>query len=404
MLVGQGGAAAKIPGPPAVLPCAAGTGLLHHPAAQTADHLARQGMDLAAGAAAGPTMQHLLDPLEIGGVNDGFMGVGDHDPVPAGQPDGPAGLVAHPPVPPLLQVPGVGTGGQKPVDGGLGPALPGSFATIIRYGSFLQAVAPRRQDALGIEQAGDAGGAVPGQIQPEDPPHHPGGFRVDDQTVVVGRVLGIPVQRKGADVLPRLPLVGEYRADVGGQVFQIPLVDEAVDLPAFLAGGVGGVHMVHHRNEPDAPQRKQPVQVFFHQLHIPGEAGLGLDQDHIEFPRPGGRQQPVESGAAAVNAGVVLVGIDARHLVALLSGVVQQHGALVLDAFGFPGTVGQGFVLLAQAAVDGGPHPRTCRTTVRSQDSASRHRVRRRWDRSAVRKTSRMDSGGCFMKGPPSGK
>ena len=99
------------------------------------------------------------------------------------------------------------------------------------------------------------------------------------------------------------------------------------------------------------------MQVFFHQFHIPGKTGLSLDQDQFELSGSGGFEHSVEVRPGAVDAGIILVTIYMCNFVAVLAGIFQQHGPLVLDAFGFLDfAAGQDFVLFAQAAVDGGSH------------------------------------------------
>ena len=170
----------------------------------------------------------------------------------------------------------------------------------------------------------------------------------------VGGVLLVAIEGKSRDIPPRPALVGEHRADIGRQILQIPLVDKAVELAAFFARLVGGVHMVHQSDKPDAPLGEEAVEVLFRQLHIPGKPGLGLDQQHLKPPFPGVPQQLHKGGPVPVGAGIVLVAVDPVHLIPLFPGIPQQHGFLVVDALGLlPAAF---FVLFAQAAVDGRLH------------------------------------------------
>lgn len=123
--VPQGGAAAEIPEPGAVLAGMPGSGLFHDPAAQTAHHPPGQWMDAAFGAAAGVAVQPLLDHLEGLAVDDSRVGAGNHDPLVPGQPDGFGGLVADAAVTALFHVSGIGAGGEQPVHGGFTPAFMG---------------------------------------------------------------------------------------------------------------------------------------------------------------------------------------------------------------------------------------------------------------------------------------
>ena len=103
--------------------------------------------------------------------------------------------------------------------------------------------------------------------------------------------------------------------------------------------------MVHHRDKAYPPLGKFAVQVFFHQLHIAGKAGLRFCQDDVKFPPLGCGQHPVECRAATVRAGIILVNVDGLHGIAMLGRIAQQHRALVLDALGL--CAGFGFVLFA---------------------------------------------------------
>ena len=102
---------------------------------------------------------------------------------------------------------------------------------------------------------------------------------------MIGGVLAVAVQRKAGNVAPAVPLVVEHRPHIRGQILQIPLVDQAVDLTRLFPGRVLRIDMIQHRDEPHAPLREQPVQVALDQLHITGEARLGFRQNDLEFAR-----------------------------------------------------------------------------------------------------------------------
>ena len=125
----------------------------------------------------------------------------------------------------------------------------------------------------------------------------------------------------------------QHRTDIDGQILQIPLVDQTVDLPGLFVGGIVGIHMVHHRNEPDAPLHELSVEVFFHQLHITGKTGLGLCQHHIKPMFAGSLDHRIEGRTVPVDAGVILIRIDLVEFKPLFHGVLDQHRLLVLDAF-----------------------------------------------------------------------
>ena len=55
-------------------------------------------------------------------------------------------------------------------------------------------------------------------------------FRVDDKLSLGVRGFAVPIQCKGADEQPLPALVVQHCADIVGQVLQIPLVDQPIDL------------------------------------------------------------------------------------------------------------------------------------------------------------------------------
>ena len=192
-------------------------------------------------------------------------------------------------------------------------------------------------------------GSHAAECQCKNASYHLRCLRVDLEPPLRCRVFLVAVQGKGGDILSLLPLMIQHRADIGRQVFQIPLVDQPIDLPGLFVRRIAGIHMIHHSDEPDAPFNELPVQVFFHQFHIPGKARLGLCQHHIEFMFAGSLYHRIERRTVPVDAGVILIGIDLVEFKSLLHSVLEQHGLLVLDAFRF---TAPGFVLLAQAAIN----------------------------------------------------
>ena len=153
--------------------------------------------------------------------------------------------------------------------------------------------------------------------------------------VVILRVLLIAVDGESPDVLSLPPLHVKDQADIFGQVLQVPLVDQAVDLPSFFVALDFGVGIVGHSDKPDAPDGEQTVDVLLHQLHIPSEPGLGLAENDLELFLLGRFDHPVEVRPQAVGAGVVLVTVDVVDVPPPLHRVVDQQGFLVLDALGF---------------------------------------------------------------------
>jgi len=145
----------------------------------------------------------------------------------------------------------------------------------------------------------------------------------------------IAVDGKSADVPPLPPLHVKNHADIFGQVLQIPLVDQAVDLPGLFVALYLRVGIVGYGDEPDAPDGKQAVDVFLHQLHIPGKAGLAFAEDNLKLFLLGRLNHPVEVRPQAVGAGVVLVTVDVVDVPPPLHCVRNKQGFLILDALGF---------------------------------------------------------------------
>ena len=72
-------------------------------------------------------------------------------------------------------------------------------------------------------------------------------------------------------------------SDIVGQILQIPLVDQSVDLSGFFITLIFAVCMVNNTDKPNTPERKQPVDIFFYQLQFAGKTRLRLAQDNLKF-------------------------------------------------------------------------------------------------------------------------
>ena len=205
-------------------------------------------------------------------------------------------------------------------------------------------------DSPTVQQKRDALLSMALQRPLKDLPHYSRRFRLDDEMILVSRVLLITVYGKSADVLPLPPLHVKNHADVLGQVFQVPLVDQAVDLPGLLVPLHLCVGVVGHSDESDAPDGKQTVDVLLYQLHVPGEPGLALAEEDLKLLLLGCLDHPAEVRPQAVSAGVVLVAVDVIDVPAPLHRIVDQQGFLVLDTLGFRFVLV--FVLLTQPCID----------------------------------------------------
>ena len=209
---------------------------------------------------------------------------------------------------------------------------------------------PRWWDAPLVQQIGDVLPPMALQRPLVDLPHHLRRLGVGDDVVFIRWVLPVAVDGKAADVLALPPLQVKHHADVFRQVLQIPLVHQAVDLPGLLVALDLRVGVVRHRDEPDAPDGEQAVDVLLYQLHVPGKARLGFAEDDLELFLLRQGKHPVEVRAEAVGAGVVLVAVDGVDVPAVVDGVGSQQGFLVLDALGLRLVLV--FILLTQSCID----------------------------------------------------
>ena len=160
----------------------------------------------------------------------------------------------------------------------------------------------------------------------------------------------IAVDWKAADVLPLPPLHVKNHADVLGQILQIPFIDESVDLASFFVALDLGIGVVRYRNETNAPDGKQRMDVLFYQFHVTGKAGLALTEDDLELLFFRRFNHAVEVRPQTVCAGVVLIAVNVIDVPAALHGVADQQRFLVLDALGFRLLLI--FVLLTQSCIN----------------------------------------------------
>ena len=177
-----------------------------------------------------------------------------------------------------------------------------------------------------------------------------GCFGVDDDVVFVRGVLLVTVDGKSTDVLALTALQVENHADVLGEILQVPLIDQAIDLTGFFVTLDLCVGIIGHRDEANPPNRKQAVDILLYQFHIPSKPGLAFTEDDLELFLLCRCQHPIEVRAKAVGSGIVLVAVDGVDVPAVVDGVVGQQGFLILDALGFRLVLV--FVLLTQAYID----------------------------------------------------
>ena len=214
----------------------------------------------------------------------------------------------------------------------------------------LHLVPGRVDDTPAVEHKGDALLAVAFQCPLKNLPYHLCRFRLHNEVVFIFGIFLVSVDGKSTDVLPLPPLHIKDHADVFRQILQIPLVDEAVDLPGLLVALDLSVSIVGHRNEANAPHGKQTVDVLLHQFHVTGKTGLALAENDLKLLIFGCLDHAVEIRPQAIGTGVVLIAVDMVDIPTALHGIVDQQRLLVLDALGFRLLLI--FVLLTQSCIN----------------------------------------------------
>ena len=298
----------------------------------------------------GAQLQPALDGLESLPVDDGLMGALHPVPLTLRRVDDYLGLVADLPPPTLDHHAGVHLVGQDAPHRHLVPQAEVIFDGVVAGPAPLRLVAGGVGDAPLVQQVGDVLPPVALQRPLVDLPDHLRRFGVGDDVIFVRWVLAVAVDGETADVLALPPFQVKHHADVFRQVLQIPLVHQTVDLPGLLVALDLRVGVVCHRDEPDAPDREQAVDVFLYQLHIPGKAGLALAEDNLELSLLGGLDHAVEVGAAAVGPRPIFVAKNRVDVPPVVDGIAGQQRLLVLDALGFRLLLV--LVLLAQSCID----------------------------------------------------
>ena len=324
--------------------------LAHGGAAVGALHQPGQQVGLACTICPGAQPQAPLNRLKGCSVNDGLVGA--LHPVPLvfrGVDDG-LGFVAHLFPAALDHHPSVHLVGEDAAHRHLVPQAEVVFHGVIAGPAPLGLIPGGVGDALLVQQIGNILAAVAFQGPLVDFPYHLRRLGIRDNVVFVCRVLSVAVDGKAADVFALFPLQVEHHADVFRQVLQIPLVHQTVDLPGLLVPLHLRVGVVGYGDEPDAPNGKQTVDVLLNQFHVPGEAGLALAQDDLEFLCFGGLNHTVEVRAVAVDSGKILITKNRVDIPPVVNGIAGQQGLLVLDALRLGLMLV--FILLTQSCID----------------------------------------------------
>ena len=307
-------------------------------------------MGIASAVRSGTQPQASLDRFKGRPVDDRFVGALHPIPLALRGIDDHLGLVADLPPPPLDHHTCVHLICQDSTHRHLVPQSEVVLDRVVAAPALLRLVAGRVGDSLLVQKIGDVLPPVPLQGPLVDLPHHLRRLRIWNDVVLVRRVLSVAVDGKAADVFALFPLQVEHHADVFRQVLQIPLVHQTVDLPGLLVALDLRVGVVGHRDEPDAPDGKQSVDVLLYQLHVTGETGLALAQDDLEFLCFGGLNHTVEVRAVAVDSGKILITKNRVDIPPVVNGIAGQQGLLVLDALRLGLMLV--FILLTQSCID----------------------------------------------------
>ena len=236
--------------------------LAHGGAAVGALHQPGQQVGLAGAVGPGAQLEGTLDGIEGGPVDDGLVGALHPIPLAFRGVDDDLGLVAYLFSPPLNHHPGVHLIGKDAAHRHLVPQAEVVLHGMVAAPAPLRLVAGGVGDALLVEQVGDVLASMALQRQLEDLPHHLRRLRVGNDVVFVCRVLPVAVDGKASDVLALPPLQIEHHTNIFGQVLQIPLVYQAVDLAGLFVALHLGVGIVRHCDEPDPPEGNRPWMYF----------------------------------------------------------------------------------------------------------------------------------------------
>ena len=309
--------------------------VVHLAAAVRAVDQAREHVGLAGGVRAADGLADLLHGVEGALIYDGLVGVLDDLPLVRGAVDLGAlvGLLVGPVVHGVAQILRPGEHLRHR------PGGPVVGAIQVR-GVELQAVGVHVVGgALYLplpELVGDDGGAVALEGQGEDLPHHGGGFLVDQQVVLLLRVLFVPVEHlvgKG-DVRPAPGQVGLLLLAAG--VPQIPLVHDVEEGGELAALPIRAVHAVGDGDEPDPVLGKEHLRVEAGLQIVPAHPAHVLHQHRRHLPIFDVRHQPLPIRALEVAAGVAVVGVVGAVRETMLRGIVLQHALLHHDGIAVP--------------------------------------------------------------------
>ena len=183
-----------------------------------------------------------------------------------------------------------------------------------------------------IKHPGNGGLSVPLRKEGENLPHNCGCLFIYDEVSLLLRIFLVAVERKSADMKAVFAAIGENGTDIFRHVLQIPFIDQTIDLTGFLVALVRRISVVNQTDKADAPNGEKPIDILFYQFQFAGKTGLALAKNDVKLMCFGIVQQTLEFRPIPVRTGVIIIAVNVIYFPALLNGIFQQHGLLILDA------------------------------------------------------------------------
>ena len=196
-------------------------------------------------------------------------------------------------------------------------------------------------DAHGVQLLGDAQDAAPGEEAVEDHPYDGSRLLVNDQLVVIVRILEIAVGGEGADEFALLPVDVQGTTDIdrggGGHGF----VDDVGHAHGNeLGSGVhvarGGVDAIVDGDEANPVADKNIVQILAALAGVSAKAAQVLDHHAVDLSGVDILHHPPEAGTVKIGAGpaVVDVGVVDGDIRVKLQ-MLPENFPLIGDGVGF---------------------------------------------------------------------
>ena len=262
---------------------------------------------------AGVGVQQSLYPLPLVFFDDRLMGAGYHCPLRTLLP---LRFAVHlqTVVPPLLHIPNVHLVLQNAVDGGIRPVGSGFQPVVVAV--FLAGeplILAGAGDTLLVQMLGNTDFSHSIFKQGKDAPHHLRRRRIDNKTVMILRVLTVPIAGKGPDKLASLLLGVEGAFDLLRNVAGILGVKQILQRHHHVVGTADTVDVVRDGDKPHAALRQPAFQIAACLDVITPEAGQILYQHAADAPALYVPHHPLKGRALEIRTGIAIVGIALRH-------------------------------------------------------------------------------------------